>query len=256
MHAMINHSITTLSESHPQRWDEYLKQTVFALRVRTHSVTKFSPFYLLYGVEPRLPGDTDPPRETMAPLDQLEIIEARNEFTARTLEELGQDRAAAYHRSLSQSQQMLKNSDYSEETPRHFFKVNDMVKLRHHDKKKFEFQWKGPYYIVHLGPSPTYYLMDPRGRRLEAPVNQRELAPWLAPTSDNVEYFFDDSSRLDNEATPVPRFALPSSPARPSRIRLGPDGRLFLVGGTPSEEENSVIHPSLVNDGSPTPDVS
>ncbi|KAH9244299.1 hypothetical protein BASA81_018304 [Batrachochytrium salamandrivorans] len=49
MHATMGHAITTLTQGRPDRWDEYLQQTVFALRVRKHAVTKQSPFYLLYG---------------------------------------------------------------------------------------------------------------------------------------------------------------------------------------------------------------
>ncbi|KAH9270622.1 hypothetical protein BASA83_007224 [Batrachochytrium salamandrivorans] len=64
----MGHAITTLTQGRPDRWDEYLQQTVFALRVRKHAVTKQSPFYLLYGVHPRLPGDDGPIKETMAPL--------------------------------------------------------------------------------------------------------------------------------------------------------------------------------------------
>ncbi|KAH9244901.1 hypothetical protein BASA81_017660 [Batrachochytrium salamandrivorans] len=60
MHATMGHAITTLTQGRPDRWDEYLQQTVFALRVRKHAVTKQSPFYLLYGVHPRLPGDDGP----------------------------------------------------------------------------------------------------------------------------------------------------------------------------------------------------
>jgi hypothetical protein len=42
-------------------WDKFLPQAVWATRVRKHSVTKKSPFYLVYGVEPRIPGNSTPP---------------------------------------------------------------------------------------------------------------------------------------------------------------------------------------------------
>jgi hypothetical protein len=38
-------------------WDEYLMQAVFAVRIRLHSTSKYSPFFLLFGVDPRLSGD-------------------------------------------------------------------------------------------------------------------------------------------------------------------------------------------------------
>jgi transposase InsO family protein len=39
-------------------WDEYLPQALFAARVREHATTGSSPFYLVYGQAPCLPGDT------------------------------------------------------------------------------------------------------------------------------------------------------------------------------------------------------
>src|SRR5437667_789210 len=38
-------------------WDLYLDQALFACRIRTHSTSKTSPFYLLYGTHPHLIGD-------------------------------------------------------------------------------------------------------------------------------------------------------------------------------------------------------
>jgi hypothetical protein len=199
MHAMVGHSITTLTEGRPRRWDEFLDQTVFSLRVRTHSVTGFSPFYLLYGVEPRLPGDLKPPRSLMEPLSELERREERNEFIARTMDELGWSRGQAYQKSVNQELNMRKrisNEDYQD----HYFTVNDMVKLKHHGKTKFEFEWKGPFFIVELGSPGVYYLMKPNGQRLDSPTNEADLAPWLASTERNVDYFYDGSPR-DRNAT-------------------------------------------------------
>ena len=38
-------------------WDLSLDQSVFPCRIRTHSTTKTSPFYLIYGRQPHLLGD-------------------------------------------------------------------------------------------------------------------------------------------------------------------------------------------------------
>ena len=46
-------------------WDLYLDQALFACHVRTHSTTKTSPFYLLYGQHPHLFGD----RNATLPID-------------------------------------------------------------------------------------------------------------------------------------------------------------------------------------------
>ena len=204
MHSMLGHAITTLSDAHPHRWDEFLAQAILALRVRTHSVTKFSPFYLLYGVQPRLPGDTHPPRECMEDLDELEKREARQEFTARTLDELGQARAAAYHRSLAQAEKMQRRGNIDPEASDHYFKEGEWVKLKHHAKTKFEFTWKGPYVVVKLGHPGTYWLMNTNGVWLDSTINQRDLAPWRATTKDNEDYFYDGTNRILTPPAPPP----------------------------------------------------
>ncbi|KAH9244754.1 hypothetical protein BASA81_017811 [Batrachochytrium salamandrivorans] len=139
MHATMGHAITTLTQGRPDRWDEYLQQTVFALRVRKHAVTKQSPFYLLYGVHPRLPGDDGPIKETMAPLDDVELMEERAELTAREFDELGQHRTAAYHRSVAQAKAMQTRNNWDPNSEDYYYKKGDWVKLKHHSKTKTEF---------------------------------------------------------------------------------------------------------------------
>jgi transposase InsO family protein len=197
MHAMINHALTTLTGSRPNRWDDYLDSTIFAIRVRTHAVTRKSPFYLLFGVDPRLPGDLEPPRQAMAPLSSLEQQEFNDEFTARELDQLGQDRAAAYHRSLAQARRM-ESSRSADDNTTHYFEIGDWVKIKNFDRGKFEFRWKGPYTIVELGHPRTYWLMAPDGRRLDSTVNESHLAPWTASLADNQDFFYDGTQRDSN----------------------------------------------------------
>lgn len=79
MHRMLNHSITTKS--------------VFALHVRTHSVTKKSPYKLLFGLEPRLFTDNSPPIQVRAPWTSDEGKHMNFERTAQELDEYGQSKS-------------------------------------------------------------------------------------------------------------------------------------------------------------------
>ncbi|KAH9269142.1 hypothetical protein BASA83_008760 [Batrachochytrium salamandrivorans] len=111
-------------------------------------VTGFSPFYLMFGIHPRLPP-----------------------------------------------KQCGSGVALDENTPDYFFKVGDMVKMKHHDRLKLEFKWKGPYHVVDVGHPGTYWIMTPQGLRLPNAVNQNDLAPWLSPVVDNVDFFYDGTSR-------------------------------------------------------------
>jgi transposase InsO family protein len=204
MHATLGACITKLCESNADRWDEFLPAAVFALRARVHAVTKYSPFFLLYGVEPRIPGDTSPLRSGMVPLDELEQMEERAEFTARGLDELGQARAAALKKSEAQAVAMKRRYDLKHQTKKNFYEVNDMVKMKDHTSQKFEFEWKGPYHIVDYGiADETYYLMDPQGKRFDNAVAQDELAPWLMPMEPDTSFFYDKTHRPEKDEQPA-----------------------------------------------------
>ncbi|KAH9251789.1 hypothetical protein BASA81_010362 [Batrachochytrium salamandrivorans] len=143
MHAMLGHGLTTLVADKRDRWDEYLPQVLLAIRTRTHAVTGFSPFYLLFGTHPRLPNDETPPRSSLMPWMKLKGWRKTQKFIARNLEEVGQARSAANVRTKAQAEAMRKRNGFDEIPQDYYFKVGDMVKMKHHDRQKLEFNWKG-----------------------------------------------------------------------------------------------------------------
>ncbi|KAH9268439.1 hypothetical protein BASA84_000225 [Batrachochytrium salamandrivorans] len=118
-------------------------------------------------------------------------MEETSEFIARNLDEVGQARSAANVRTKAQAEAMRKRNGFDQDTPDYFFKVGDMVKLKHHERLKLEFKWKGPYHVVDVGHPGTYWLMTPQGLRFPNAINQSDLAPWLAPVIDNADFFYD-----------------------------------------------------------------
>jgi hypothetical protein len=161
----------------------------------------------------------------MIPLDELEAREERAEFTARELDELGQARAAALHRTEAQAISMKRRHDQKLVVQSNYFKINDWVKLKNHQSNKFEFEWKGPYVVVDYGlGKDTYYIMEPNGRRLDSTVAQVELAPWLEPLEDGKDFFYDGTRRAANEQAPSPlvtRYVEEPVPAQGRRRLLG-----------------------------------
>ncbi|KAH9264049.1 hypothetical protein BASA83_012526 [Batrachochytrium salamandrivorans] len=130
MHAMLGHGLTTLGNGKRDRWDEYLPQVLLALRTRTHAVTGYSPFFLLFGINPRLPYDETPPQSSMAPLDEIERMEETSEFIARNLDEVGQARSAANVRTKAQAEAMRKRNGFDQDTHDYFFKVGGHGKAK------------------------------------------------------------------------------------------------------------------------------
>ncbi|KAH9263228.1 hypothetical protein BASA83_013416 [Batrachochytrium salamandrivorans] len=100
------------------------------------------------------------------PWTKLRGMEERenSEFIARNLEEVGQARSAANVRTNAQAEAMAKTKRIR----------------REHSGLLFQ---------------RTYWIMTPQGLRLPNAVNQADLAPWLAPVIDNVDFFYDGTNR-------------------------------------------------------------
>ncbi|KAH9246518.1 hypothetical protein BASA81_015932 [Batrachochytrium salamandrivorans] len=180
MHAMLGHGLTTLVHGKRDRWDEVLASSSLSTSDSNTCrnwilpfLSSCSEFILVFQLTRHL----------------LEILwhhwtksrrmEENSEFIARNLEEVGQARSAANVRTKAQSEAMRKRGGFDENTPDYFFKVGDMVKMKHHERLKLEFRWKGPYHVVDVGHPGTYWIMTPQGLRLPNAVNQNDLAPWL-----------------------------------------------------------------------------
>ena len=73
---ILGNMLTKMLTNKPIRvWDEYLQQAVFATRVRVHSGTEKSPYFLLYSKYPRLPTDGNELRPLLAaPWSEERII--------------------------------------------------------------------------------------------------------------------------------------------------------------------------------------
>jgi hypothetical protein len=155
-------------------WDLYLDQALFACRIRTHSTTKTSPFYLLYGQHPHLLGDDNVtlPRdaESRVPDERLKLVQsARMEAAMATHERALKDKTTRDH--------LVKP---------HELREGDWVLVRHENPQKFEAKWFGPYQVVQRMLLGTYRLQDPNGRELAALVHGNRLIKANIRTADEL----------------------------------------------------------------------
>ena len=170
--------IKALARGIPERWDEHLNQSIFAINNRTHHVTKYSAFQLLMGYNPRLPQDSNPPELLTVPLDDKEQLISTTEYTAQTLENLNQARAAAFTRNLAQAKMMELRNQVKDPT-NHAFPLNSLVwRKKFNQSSKLEYSWVGPYRIISQGYPFTYHLVEvDTGRFLPTLISQDDLKP-------------------------------------------------------------------------------
>ena len=166
-------------------WDLYLDQAVFACRVRTHTTTKTSPFYLLYGRQPHLLGDSN----EALPID---LPAADYEERFKVLQSARQDAAiASYERAF-------KDKEVRDDlvTP-HKLDEGEWVLVRHENPHKFENKWFGPYQIIQKMLLGTYRLQDPTGRELASLVHGNRLIKATVTTADELKNLWASPSAKD-----------------------------------------------------------
>jgi transposase InsO family protein len=164
------------------KWGKYLSAAVFNLNARKHTVTGFSPFFLAFGFNPRLPGD-------ISPIQVFDITqeEERLDATTRELTLLGQARAAAFLRSQKQAREMAARHDKSPLVQDRPFVVGEFVKrmvkrLPNQLTRKLEPVWQGPFIIDGIGPHDSYRLKALNGELEKHPVNRNHLEPYRGRT--------------------------------------------------------------------------
>lgn len=175
------------------RWDDFVHAALWACRVRIHSTTGFSPFYLTYGREPKLPGDTLHPYIDAATFEDPRTIA---DITSRELTNLGQHRAAAEFRlkAMAEKDKIRWDATIKKLT----FELGDMVMLTHEGRYGLEPQFKGPFIVVEVFPDyGTYKLQTLAGEPLKSLVHvdrlrpahgERPSEPWYDPTAARREY--------------------------------------------------------------------
>ena len=175
------------------RWDDFVHAALWSCRIRIHSTTGFSPFYLTYGREPKLPGDTLHPYIDSATFKDPRTVA---DITSRELTRLGQHRAAAEFRlkAMAEKDKIRWDAAIKKLT----FELGDMVMLTHEGRYGLEPQFKGPFIVVEAFPDyGTYQLQTLAGEPLKSLVHvdrlrpakgDRPSEPWYDPTTARREY--------------------------------------------------------------------
>ncbi|OBZ81591.1 Transposon Tf2-6 polyprotein, partial [Choanephora cucurbitarum] len=170
------------------RWDDFVNAALWTSRIRVHSTTGFSPFYLTYGREPKLPGDIQQP---CISLDVLNDARTKADINLRELQLLGQHRAAADFRLRAMGEREKQIWDAKIKKVK--FEAGDMVMLTHEGKYGLEPRFKGPYIITKTFPDyGTFQLETVAGEplsslvhadRLKPALGEKPLNPWYHPTA-------------------------------------------------------------------------
>ena len=191
-------SLSKYISSDQKHWDEHLPSVLLAYRVSPSEVTGDSPFFLLYGREPRLPMDV-----SLLPPKDLSACVA--EHRARVVEHLETGQEVA-HANIQRAQQCMKLFyDQSSTFPEYDLGQQVWVfspKTKHGLSKKLRHIWHGPMRIykklfpvtykvnlptnsptattIHINRMKTGY--DPASRPISPPEEDDPSEPHLDET--------------------------------------------------------------------------
>ena len=158
-------ALARTATNHQKDWDRFIAPALFAYRTNEHSVTKISPFFLVYGREAKLPMDsTEMEEESLLlnhvekQLDQLPII--RN----------------TVQQNLQKEQQKQKDRHDEKLKKIVSYQIGDLVlyykaMLDKQWSGKLDPKWKGPYYIHNIIGNGAYKIRELNGKVLKTPVN-------------------------------------------------------------------------------------
>ena len=169
----IRYALTKTIKGNFADWNQYLFQVLFGIRARISNVTGYSPFFLMYGTHPRLPGKF----HLIDPLCEL----TPENVELRTLE----NGNLPGHRSV-----LIHDSIHSSKIET--FAVNDLVMLLDPSIRKKKFNDKkaarylGPFKVMAVHPHNSYTIDSESGKRLLVHVSRlRKFIPRF-PSRDNV----------------------------------------------------------------------
>ena len=159
-------------------WDRHIPTILFAYRAAPSDTTGESPFYLLYGREPRLPMDV----QLLPPVDlSSSILEHRKRIVQNI--EMAQRLA---RENIQRAQQRMK-AQYDKSARDPVFDIGDKVwvftpKPRRGLSRKLQHNWHGPYRIVERF-SPVHFRLRTchMNRPVETTVHANRMKPFVAP---------------------------------------------------------------------------
>ena len=192
-------------------WDDFIPLILFAHRTSISEPIGDSPFYCLYGREPRLPVDVQflPPAA-----DDLStsVLDHRKRVVKKV--ELAQNLA---RENIQRSQQKMREYyDRNASQPR--FEIGRVwvytPKTKKGLSKKLLYNWFGLYRIIEQSSSVHYRLRSKNNKKVTFAVHANRMKPFVDPALRPIEPPIDDDLSepyLDESAIPADSFEVSES---------------------------------------------
>lgn len=174
--------IRKCAENNPHSWDLFINEALLALRIRVHSTTGISPFFLTYGVNPKIPGDTAHPQIIV---DFAKCPKAAEAWREQQIQRANEERQEAYNKFIQM--QAKSKEDYDKLISKEAYNNNELVYLKKENRTKFDKYWTGPYRISQVVGNGTYKLATLTGDTLNDYIHGDRLKAVRRVTNEELQ---------------------------------------------------------------------
>ncbi|KAG0441069.1 Retrovirus-related Pol polyprotein from transposon 17.6, partial [Dictyocoela muelleri] len=185
------HKLAKLCKNHWKEWDEFLPFAIYASRISFRTISKKSPFQLLYGYQPKI--------------FSLENENNESQFTEVETDDMMFERLKIVRNTLNEDEKKLRAKESKLLKPGKSvddLKIGDIVLRKIPNtlrNNKLDVYWEGPYEVVDKGCKGNYKISFAGGKIFS--VNRKDLqmlfcsdVSWIVPGGG--ESMLEDNSNI------------------------------------------------------------
>ena len=232
--------------NHQKDWDEFLSEVTFAYNTSFQESICDSPYFLIYGREPRLPLDN-----LIRYTDTSELFSSVSDFRSRMLVAKREALELAMEHNQRAHMKIKDRYDLSHDDLE--FSIGELVWLFTPNKKKglspkLMSRWSGPYRIVDKNSKVNYVLSDESGKKLKQIIHINRLKKYIHREFPTIEPdAVDDDFDIDiEELMPVSGKSKDDLAKILSRKVVEPNKKVRRIIDDDEENEKSDLSDSSV----------
>ena len=188
------HNLSTCVKDHPESWEDYVRPICMAYNTSIHPTTGFTPFYLMFGRQAKLPVELmygTPEPESQSSTEYATQLES-------TLTEAYEKVRANTTRQLDHQAEL-----YNEKVHGKPYEVGSHVwvlfpQMPRGKSKKLYRPWSGPFVVVKRLSNVTYRVQDCSNRRKRMVVHFNRLKQYKQRVQTTAKVKAKDKPPQDN----------------------------------------------------------
>jgi hypothetical protein len=167
-HRTLTDYLRCFCDAKARDWDAFLPFACFTYNTTPHTVTRYTPYEILFGRIANIPGKL---QKAPQPLYNFDDVVLGIKQKMQNCQQIARERLIKFKELQSQR---VKSNCYE-------FKENDLVLLRVESRHKLEPLWKGPFEIKSIKGSNA--VIQELGKRKQQEVHINRLKPYFSSLS-------------------------------------------------------------------------